>query len=355
VREFDVLDVAQPADAARWLRLWRGWPGREVFAHPEYVRLFARPFDRVLCAVGQSLTGVVLFPFILRPLGAEAFAGPTVNSWDLTSPYGYGGAFVAGPSVPDGKSFDERLTAWLAANEVVSSFVRMSLFPEQVLPFAGEVRPRSLNVVRDLTPAPDAIWRDYDHKVRKNVTRAKSEGLTVDFDLTGTNLSDFVSVYRATMDRRGATKAYYFSSGFFEDLVRYLSDQFVLVHVRRSGKVVASELALLSEYHAYSFLGGALPEAFSLRASDLLKHELFLWARHMGKRAFILGGGHSKEDGIYRFKKSFAPGGVVPFYVGTAVHDSTAFQDLMARRRAWARTQGVAWEPAFDFFPAYRA
>ncbi len=294
-------------------------------------------------------------PFILRPLAEEPFADPTVDMWDLTSPYGYGGAFVTGPVWTEGKWFDERFAEWLAANSVITSFVRMSLFPEQVLPFAGVVTPRSLNVVRDLAPGEDDLWRDYDHKVRKNVIRAQSEGLAVDFDVTGLTLPDFLAVYHSTMDRRKAAKAYYFSEGFFDSLVRNLRDHFAFAHIRRDDKVIASELVLLSREHAYSFLGGALPEAFPLRAGDLLKHELFLWARRTGKRSFVLGGGLSGEDGIYRFKRAFAPGGVVPFNVGTAVLDPAAVEELVSRRRAWARMRGVHWEPIADYFPEYRA
>src|SRR6266508_3300359 len=48
-----VLDASVPGELSAWLALWERWPGREVFAHPEYVRLFARPGDRAVCAVEE--------------------------------------------------------------------------------------------------------------------------------------------------------------------------------------------------------------------------------------------------------------------------------------------------------------
>ena len=33
-----VLDASVPEERSAWLALWERWPGREVFAHPDYVR-----------------------------------------------------------------------------------------------------------------------------------------------------------------------------------------------------------------------------------------------------------------------------------------------------------------------------
>ncbi len=71
-----ILDAAIAAERAEWLDLWEGWSGREVFAHPAYVSLFARPCDRAVCAGGEDDGGTVLFPLVLRPLAAEPWATP---------------------------------------------------------------------------------------------------------------------------------------------------------------------------------------------------------------------------------------------------------------------------------------
>ncbi|MCK4783071.1 MAG: hypothetical protein KAV87_04920 [Desulfobacteraceae bacterium] len=41
-----VLDASIPDQREKWLRAWHAWPSREVMAHPDYVRLFARECDR---------------------------------------------------------------------------------------------------------------------------------------------------------------------------------------------------------------------------------------------------------------------------------------------------------------------
>ena len=59
----------------------------------------------------------------------------------------------------------------------------------------------------------------------------------------------------------------------------------------------------------------------------------------------MLGGGYGADDGIFRYKRSFAPHGLVPFFVGRRVLEPELYDELTAR-------VGGAGEGAF--FPAYR-
>ena len=138
-------------------------------------------------------------------------------------------------------------TAWR------STFARLSLFPGQQLPFRGEVVLDRLNVVRRLDLAPDELWRDFEHKVRKNVNCAKRSALTVEVDPSGRRIDDFLAVYYATLQRRAASDSYFFSRDFFQRLIRDLAGQFVFFHVLDGGRVVSTELVLLSADQMYSF------------------------------------------------------------------------------------------------------
>ena len=94
---------------------------------------------------------------------------------------------------------------------------------------------------------------------------------------------------------------------------------------------------LVSERNAYSFLGGTASDAFELRPNDLLKWELILWLKSAGKRRFVLGGGYGADDGIFRYKRSFAPHGLVPFFVGRRVLEPELYRDLT--ESAWRRAR----------------
>ena len=349
------LDSAVPTESAEWLAHWRVWPGREVFAHPAYVRLFANPADRVLCATLSTSGGGVLYPFLLRPVVVEPWVENDETAWDLVTPYGYGGPFAWNCTVQDSRAFWDQFYAWTKATGVVASFARLSLFDQQQLPFDGEVTVDRPNIVRSLALTPDQLWRDFEHKVRKNVNRARQSGLTAEIDTEGNRLEEFLAIYNSTMERRSADGGYYFPRGFFETIVRELAGQFVFCHVLDKTRVVSTELVLVSAENIYSFLGGTLADAFAQRPNDLLKHEIILWGRQAGKRAFVLGGGYEGEDGIYRYKKSFAPNGSTSFRVGRRVHDTESYHRLVRRRQLWESSQGKAWTPKPGYFPEYRA
>ncbi len=353
MKSFRILDASIPQEHADWVELWSSWPEHEVSAHPDYVRLFAGPYARSLCAILKSPQGSVIFPFILRPLHIEKWVESDTEAWDLVTPYGYGGAFSWG--VPDADLFWSEFNKWVKAVGVVSAFLRFSLFSEQLLPFDGEVEIKSRNIVRMLDLDADALWMDYDHKVRKNVKKALRNGLEVEIDPDGSHLKEFLEVYYSTMDRRGATEQYYFPDVFFNTIVRDLLGEFVFFHVFYGSKIVSTELVLSSTNYLYSFLGGTLLEAYDLRPNDLLKHSVIEWGRDQGKKAFVLGGGYEDGDGIFRYKLSFAPNGTVPFKVGKRIYDPDTYERLIQRRLKWEIGQGLDWRPNLDFFPAYRS
>lgn len=353
--EFSVLDAADPRDAAAWRQLWESWPDRDVMAHPEFARLFSRPGDLALAATVRAEKGGILYPFILRPLSAEPWSPPNQMGCDLTTPYGYGGPFAWGITAEVGRSFWARFALWARARQVVASFARLSVFPDQLLPFDGDVAVNSPNIVRSLELTEEALWNDYAPKVRQNVRRARSRGCSLEVDPGGARMAEFHQVYTATMKRRNASSYYFFPQEFFESLLAKLKGHCAFFHVVHGGRVVSSELVLLAQRHAYFFLGGTLAEAFDLRPNDFLQHETFLWCRSAGKKALVLGGGYKGSEGLLKYKKCFAPGGEVPFRTGTKVYDPELVGRLVDARRRWETAKGASWEPEPGYFPAYRA
>jgi hypothetical protein len=328
------------ADSADWLAHWSSWPEREVYAHPGYVSLDEDEHTRALAAGWRSDEGCVLYPFLLRDLRGEPFG---VDAADVVTPYGYGGAFFWGRDRDAvAREFWPAFDAWAAERRVVSEFVRFALFEDELLPYPGEREQRLVNVVRDLAPSVDALWMDCEHKVRKNVKKARRAGVTIEFDVAGARLDDFLRLYLHTLERREAPARYRFPRAFFERLPDGLC---VYVHALHGDEVVSSELVLLSEHNAYSFLGGTDSDAFELRPNDLLKWELIRWAKDAGKHRFVLGGGHRPDDGIFKYKRSFAPHGLVPFSVGRRVLQPQLYRELVENAHAGDS----------DFFPAYRS
>jgi len=353
--EFKVWNAHDSADAKAWERRWSEWPGREVHAHPGYVRLFETEAAAPMCAAWESDKCGVLYPFLLRDLVGERFCPPGVRpASDIITPYGYGGPFRWGDTVDVARAFWREFDGWAGRHGVVSEFVRFGLFQEALLDYPGQKEEKQTNVVRSLDADGDAVWMDFEHKVRKNVKKAQRSGVRVEVDPRGDRLEEFLAVYTRTMDRRSALDQYYFTRDFFERIHNYLPGHFAYFHAMHARSVISTELVLLSECAVYSFLGGTLEEAFDLRPNDLLKYEIILWAKRQGKRAFVLGGGYEAGDGIFRYKLAFAPSGGVPFYTGWRVLDDSMYGSLTAHRAAVAKASGVEWTPRPGFFPAYR-
>ncbi len=353
--EFSVLDASVPLERATWLQLWESWPDREVMAHPEFVRLFAKEGQQVLAAAARGRDGGALYPFIRRPLEAEPWCPTGVTGCDLSTAYGYSGPFGWSLNAEETRSFWSQFDRWAREKDVVTSFARLSVFPDDLLPFDGEVTVNSPNIVRSLELSDEELWSDYLPKVRQNVRRALSRGCELEVDADGARMEEFHHIYTATMTRRNASSYYFFKREFFETILQKLHGHCAFFHVVHEGKAVSSELVLLSSRHAYFFLGGTLAESFELRPNDFLQHETFRWCRDAGKRALVLGGGYRGSEGLLKYKKSFAPRGEVPFKVGMKTYAAALAERLVQERRAWEASLGVEWNPQPDYFPAYRS
>jgi hypothetical protein len=348
IADFSVLDADLPHERERWVAIWNQWPIREVSAHPGYLELFRGAGERVLAAVLRNeVGGCVLYPFLLRPVPRD-LGYPGLS--DITSAYGYGGPAYWGTDSPEetAAQFWPLFDDWAASHDVVCEFIRFGLFEAPHIGYPGQVVERQPNVIVPLDADDDVLWSRFDHKVRKNVKRARSSGVGVVVDTKGERIADFLQVYQSTMDRRDAAERYYFRRQFFDRIHAELGGRFAYFHAYREGRVISTELVLLSQDAGYSYLGGTEADSFPFRPNDLLKFEIMRWMRDQGKRAFVLGGGVTAGDGIERYKRAFAPGQSTTFRTGQRVLLGEAYEALTERRR------GMSDVPE-DFFPEYRA
>lgn len=358
-KNFRVWDANDSEDYASWLSTWEEWPEREIGAHPAYVSLFKAQGDRILCAAYRTEdNGLVLYPFILREV--PSYLLPSKQSEplrDTITPYGYGGPHAWGVSdaTRTSSEFWALFDVWADQNNIVSEFIRFGLFPQTLLPYPGDVAVRSRNIVRSLELDDNSIFLSFEKKVRKNVRKAERSGLTVEIDEHGERLEEFLRIYTGTMKRRKAPESYRFPSTFFETIHNKLLGHFAYAYVLHDRKIISTELILISELTVYSFLGGTNDEYFELRPNDLLKHEVIRWARSKGKTSYVLGGGALPNDGIERYKRSFAPDGAVDFMTGQRILQPQAYRRLVeARHDKSSSADHELMIEESSYFPKYR-
>lgn len=269
-----------------------------------------------------------------------------LNTWfDLSTPYGYGGFWIEGEGYEAvNKAYDE----YCRDNGFVSEFVRFHLFSKYQKHYNGICETRTHNVVRMLDIPHDKMLMDFEHKVRKNLRKASNAGLEFEIDTTGERLDDFLDIYYETMNRANAKKNFFFSKEFFKELNKMIGN-YIYIYILHEGKVISTELVLYGPENCYSFLGGTKRDYFHLRPNDFLKYQVINWAKEKGLKRFILGGGYGKDDGIFKYKKSFAPNGIYDFYIGKKIFDIEKYKKLIEIRSE---------EQNFDknnlFFPVYR-
>jgi hypothetical protein len=286
------------------------------------------------CALLTSGGETLLYPFIRRPVHELGWLGLDGPCWDVSSAYGYGGLFGATGNPEMTAALRREFSGWCSSAGVVAELVRLHpiLGRDDPVPEDLAVRTGNLQVAVDLRRSDGEIWLSYRHNNRKNIQKAIRSGVSIRHEQPpGEGFGDYLSIYAATMERRGAGAGFLFGSGFYETLFKGMPGMCRLFSAVIDGRTVSTELVLASGDIAYSFLGGTLEESFEHRPNNLLKHEIVRWGRDSGRSWFLLGGGPGGCDGIFEFKRSFAPDGVLPFRIAWKVHDRIRYQDLLAR------------------------
>lgn len=269
------------------------------------------------------------------------------NMWyDISSPYGYGGFLVEGS---DYDAINSTYDNYCSDQGIICEFVRFHLFSDYHIFYNGEVEARTHNVIRSLDIPLETMMMDFEHKVRKNIKHAESAGLEIKIDPQGEYLENFLDIYTMTMDRNNASSKYYFNNDFFEKLL-HMRNNVIFFHIEFEGKIISTELILYAGENCYSFLGGTDSNYYNLRPNDLLKFGIIKWAKNNGLKHYILGGGYGDDDGIFRYKKSFAPNGIYNFYIGKKVYDFNKYDILTKLRK---KHDEISLKN--DFFPIYRS
>ena len=338
-----VLDAADP----KWDETVKSFSKYDVHYLNDYVCAFRDHGDGTpLLFYYEAQQLRAIYVVMKRDIAAdERFKGkiPEHTYFDLVTPYGYGGWIIEGNGDP--APMYNSYKSWCMENGVISEFVRFSLFSDSRESYYGQVIPRISNVVRELDRPMDQMLMDFEHKVRKNYKRAVSSGLELLVDTDDSHLDAFLDIYYATMDRNSADAGYYIKREFY-DRINTMKGNFIYFHAVLDGKIVSTELVIMGSENMYSYLGGTREEYFAYRCNDFLKCEIIRWGLENGYKRFVLGGGYGADDGIFRYKKSFAPEGIVPFYTGQAIFDEKNYQHLTDMRGDL---------PEGSFFPRYRA
>lgn len=339
------------ADDQRWLEVLKSCR-HDLYHLPAYARLEGDWIDaRPLAFVARSRQGSLLIPLLLRTI-------PSADLIDAVTPYGY-----SPPACSQDASttfMHEAFSAFdaLARDRgIISTFMRLHplLCPSLSLP-AGLNRwnlvERGQTVDMPLEDDPEIWERSLVKGHRYDLRRLRRDGCTVEIESDEAWVV-FPQIYRETMERIGASPAYFYSDEYLEAFRQTLSDHAVCGLVRdENGEVMCaalfSRVGNLIQYH----LSGTVARFANRAPNKLLLAAMREWCRENEIKAFHLGGGFgSGSDTLFNFKRRFG-GQLLPFCTVSAVHDAESFDRLCAE---WQRRSASDLPGLKGFFPPYRA
>jgi hypothetical protein len=296
--------------------------------------------------------GPIAHPLHLRPTAGLGLGEGAERLHDAGTPPFSGPRCARPPDAGTARAFMDAMAAWCDSAGVVTEFDHLHPWHARTELLASDDVELDREIVYvDLTLGAEEAWRDsYTRACRKNVNRARREGVRVYAAEDERGARELHRIYAVTMERRGALPEYRFGPEYFAAFLEQMPANSRILLAEHSGEVVAATLYLHDREDVYSYLGGADSAAQSVRPTNAIIDEIIRWGRSEGKRRLILGGGYGPDDGILRFKASFSPLRA-QFRVYKHVHMPAAYDALC---EAWGRRHGGGPDPA-GFFPPYRA
>ncbi|WP_435132240.1 GNAT family N-acetyltransferase [Formosa sp. A9] len=295
-------------------------------------------------------TILILMPFLLRKINSDITQD---TYFDITSPYGYSGPlFNQNLTKEQLVKFWSLVDDWYRDNNVVSEFIRFSLNDNHNY-YSGTLVPTLTNVKGRIMPHTD-LWNNFKQKVRNNYRKSISYNLKIQVlrhNITKENVQLFHNIYTQTMTRINASKEYFFSFNYFNNIVELNQGNCLIVFIYKEHIAISTELILISGDTLFSYLGGTLSDYFNTRPNDFLKIEVMKWARDNNINCYVLGGGREDNDSLYQYKKSFFPNDQdVVYYTGRKIINATVYKKLTQE----LQNQVDAPDNQSNYFPSYR-
>jgi lipid II:glycine glycyltransferase (peptidoglycan interpeptide bridge formation enzyme) len=203
----------------------------------------------------------------------------------------------------------------------------------------------------DLKKNYEDIWSDYNRHTRKNIKKAKREGLEVfRSDNALKDINKFTEIYQASMDQKEAKKFYYFNEEFFKNLASWFKEELSLFFVEYKNEIITASLELGKYGILHDYLRGTNPKFNSLRPTELLLDEIAKWSKKNGYNTLVLGGGrtNSEDDNLLRFKKKISPT-IIDYFLYKKIHDLETYKMVCKIK---GLNNNLKFENA-SFFPEY--
>ncbi|MEP3836569.1 MAG: GNAT family N-acetyltransferase [Algibacter sp.] len=330
--EFISKKLNSPEDIEKYKTLLKTNWNNNVYYSYDHLKYFVNETD-TLKYFQFKINGEVkiIMPIILRKIDTN----DTLEAcFDTITPYGYNGPLFDDKQVNsiDLQAFWKAVDSWYDKRNVISEFIRFSL-NRNYISYSGILISTLLNVKGTLEKTFELQWEKFLPKVRNNYRKAESFNLTFKMlqedEITQEEIITFYKIYTDTMKRNNAKEIYFFSLQYFSDLVSNHRSEMLIAYSYFNDLPISAELIIKNNDTLFAFLGGTDANYFSHRPNDFLRVEIIKWAIENQLKYYVLGGGLSDGDGLYKSKKAFFPkDDDIVFYTGRKINNYQVYETL---------------------------
>lgn len=275
------------------------------------------------------------------------------DSWDATTPYGYGGPVVDSAfTAADIEVVLEKVRSFLFDEGCVSWFIRLHpIINKQWSSEIGKTVIHGPSLISDLTKSEQSHWDETTKRHRKGIKKALANNVVTKIErLSSSNVEMFSKIYTETMKNVAASPYYFFEDKYFYELCDNLNDRLLLITAYYEETAISSLICTICEETGIIqlYLGGRDHKYERLESYRLINHVARNWGREKGYKHLHFGSGvGAKLDPVYQFKKGFSSS-ELDFKTHRITTNSKKYQQLVAKANL------TTAELKSDFYPLYR-
>lgn len=330
---------------------------QDIYYTPEYYELYEKSGDgKAQCFIFEKDGDIALYPFLINSVNKLGYKLDD-EYYDIQGAYGYNGVVSSSYDLDFRTNFYKYFKEYCTKHNIIAEFIRFNPIIENHKFCVKDVPIYALdNVLIDIQFSIDDIWmKSFDNGVRKAINRGKRNNLTFEC-YTGKEINDelleeFIKIYHSTMDRNEANIYYYFTSEYFWNVIKQLPHNSLFSFVKKKDKIISVELNYYSELYAYGFCGGTLSEYFKFSPNSFLRFELIKVLKDLGVIYYSIGGGLTKDDSKYKFKKSFSKNIESKFYIGKKIYNKQLYNTIC---ESWKKKYPTKKEEYNKYLLRYR-
>lgn len=324
----------------------------------EYYELIEKSgMGQARCFVFDDGVNTIIYPFLLNSINKLNLIKLDKEYYDIQGAYGYNGASGNTTNSEIIEQFNNSFLDYCKSNNIIAEFVRFNPVLRNEI-YMDYISPISTNdvIIIDLNSDLNKIW-DYSFEsatrgsIRKAIKNNLKHIALQGEDIKDNHIKDFVKIYRSTMARNNADPFYFFNESFFFEIVRNLGDKASINFVFKDEIPVSTSLNMHYHKRVYGFLAGTIPEYFALQPFSFLIHKSIEYYKNRGLSDFFLGGGLTRGDKIFKFKKGFSRTGSFEFFIGKKIHNENVYNQLC---EAWENKYPEKKEKYKNFLLKYR-